>query len=394
MTHCRTSLIAIFLPLLLAAAPATRPSAFPAMNKAYQRLNSLRLAGTIDFSADIDGQTSERHADFTAAFKAPMRFRHEIKKDAIAAGTGSKVYLFLPALNGYVSADSPVDRGEYSSLPKEVQRILMAQDPSLALALADNPAELLIADAASISESVTTIDGQQCPTVTVALIDRDMTLILSPTTHLARRIIIDESRGLTQRGAHVNKAQVVIDYTQCQPDAPVTDAELAFTVPPTAQEMEGEAPDALALIGRPAPPFHLTGLKGEDVSSADLTGGVYVLCFCATWSGQSLLALPGLQQLQEQNKADGVKCFAIDQHEREATVRQVIGTLGLSIPVLLDTDGKTDAAYGAAAVPDMVVVGRDGIVASVSVGPGHDQDIAAAVADALSKPIVTVRPIP
>jgi peroxiredoxin len=381
-----------FLPAILAAAPATRPSALPAMNQAYQKLNSLRLAGTINFSADIDGQRADRHAEFTAAFKAPMRFRHEIKQDAVAAGTGSKIYLFLPALNGYVSADSPVDRGEYSSLPKEVQRFLMAQDPSLVFALADNPAAMLVEAADSVTESQATIDAKEYPAITLSLTDRDMTLILDPDTHLIRRIVLDESRGLLKRGAHVKKAQVVIDYTQTVPDAPVTDAELAFVVPATAQELEGEAPDALALVGRPAPAFRLNGLNGEDISSADLHGSVYVLCFCATWSGQSMLLLPTLDQLQQQTKADGVKCFAIDQHERPAAVRQVIGRMRLSIPILLDADGKADAAYGASAVPETVVVGRDGIVQSVFVGPGHEQDIAIAVSDCLSKPIVTMQP--
>jgi peroxiredoxin len=401
MNRATLWLMGAILPAVLGAAPATRPSELSLMSRAYEKLTSLRLAGTIEFSADIDGQTARRQAAFTALFKSPMRFRHEISGDAIAAegeasaaGEGPKVYLFLPALNGYVTADAPEQRGGLASLPHEVQGVLMAQDPSLALALAEDPAAELMREAQGVTESKAMIDGREFPAVTVRLSDKDVTLMLDPATHLVRRAVIDEGRGLRQRGANVKLAQVVIDYTQIVADGPVTEEQLAFSPPATAQEMEETPGDAVALVGKPAPHFRLSGLNGEDISDADLRGGVYVLCFWATWSGQSMTELAGLDDLQRQVKDDGVKCLAIDQHERETVVRQAIGRLGLSFPVLLDVDGRADAAYGAAAVPETVVVGRNGAVQNVFVGPGHGQEIASAVGEALKGLIVTTRPGP
>jgi peroxiredoxin len=152
--------------------------------------------------------------------------------------------------------------------------------------------------------------------------------------------------------------------------------------------MEPETSDAMSLIGKPAPKFRLAQLGGGQVSDASLKGTVYVLDFWASWCGPCVQSLPQLDQLYKQVQGQGVKFFAVNVQEPAAGVKDFIGRMGLSIPVLLDADGKVGVAFGASAIPETVVVGRDGVVRNVFVGSGQEPDIAAAVDAAVAgKPV-------
>jgi peroxiredoxin len=366
------------------AAPATQPSSLKLMSDAYGRLNSLTLSGAIDMTADIDGRTDHRHVEFNDAFQAPMLFRHEIKDDTIAAATGEKAYLYLPAHNVFVDEDAPTERGAFAALPDDLRAVLRAQDLSLVFALSAHPSDELVADAISVSQSDVQIDGRNLPAVTISTPERDLTVILDSATHLVRRVSIDESRGLSRRGATVKEARIVIDYTKTVADGPVTAEQLAFTPPATAQRMETETADAMTLIDKPAPHFRLPNLDGGQVSDADLKGSVYVLDFWASWCGPCVQSLPRLDDLYKQVKAEGVRIFAVNVQEPAAGVKDFIGRTALGIPVLLDADGKVSLAYGASAIPETVVVGRDGKVRNIFVGAGQEPDIAAAIQDAVA----------
>jgi peroxiredoxin len=356
------------------AGPATRPNSLKVMSYAYRRLTSLSLSGTIDFSGDIDGQTASRHAEFTDAFVSPMRFRHEVKQDVIAAGTGDKVYVFLPGQNVYTEADAPVQRGSFSELPDNLRALLRSQDLSLVFALSNHPAEQLVAGASDITES-----GDS---VTVTQSGRTVTVTLDPATHLVRRVVIDPSRELRRRGADVKEARITIEYTRIVPDAIITDEQLAFAPPPTAQKEQTGTADAMALVGKPAPEFSLASLSGGEVSDRSLRGAPYVLEFWNSGSGPCMLALVALDEMA---RGTGVKILAVNQKEQPDAIGDFMRRLGVTLPVLLDTDGKASAAFGADEVPEAVVVGADGVVTDVFVGPGQEPDIAVAINEAVDQ---------
>jgi peroxiredoxin len=378
------ALVLFFATAISFAAPTTQPNELKKMSDAYKSLKSLEMSGSIDLSADIDGQTAHKHGDFTDEFRSPMRFRHEMKDDVIAAGMSDKVYLYVPAQNVYSADDAPQDRGSFASLSDDLRALLRSQDWSLVFALSDNPSAELVSGATDISTSEIEIDARKYATVTASFADRDVTLAIDPTTHLVRRVMIDASRGLIRRGANVKEAKIVIDYTKIVPGSAISDDQLAFVPPATAQLMEVETADAMSLIGKPAPKFRLPQLGGGQVSDADLKGSVYVLDFWASWCGPCVQSLPQLDELYKQTKGDGAKFFAVNLEEPAAATKDFAGRLNLSIPVLLDADGKVGIAYGASAIPETVVVGRDGVVRNVFVGAGQEPDIAAAVQAALA----------
>ena len=347
------------------------------MSDAYSRLKTLSVSGTIGLTAEINGQKIARSADFTGAYGGANRFRNEVRKDVISSCDGEKVYVFHPSENLYSEQSAPDD----GTLPDDVRRLLASQDLSLELALSGDAATDLLDGSIS---STSNPDG----TIRISYPDRDMTLTLDPATHLLRHVTTDETRALSARGADVKSALVEIDYTSSTADAPIPADALAFTPPATADEEPKQAPATATaaigdLTGKPAPSFRMEKLGGGHVADSDLHGSVYILDFWATWCGPCRESLPGLDAIYKQRKGAGLKVFAVNEQEDADTVSKFVHDTGLSIPVLLDTDGKVGASYGANAIPETVVVGRDGTVKAVFVGSGNEQGIAAAADDAL-----------
>lgn len=369
-----------------AAEPATQPAKIPAeltrMSDAYAALKSLSLKGTIELNADIDGQKADEQVDFAAAYSAPLLFRHEVPGDVIIAGTGQKIYLYLPAHNIYTEQDAPA--GKFDDLSDDVRGVLWKQDISLALALSDNAARELLGRGTLSGAAEVTLDGHNCPAFTFSSASQEMTAIVNPVTHLLRRVVIDESRAQQARGANVKLDRITIDYAQTTPDDAVKPAQFAFTPPATADEAPQDA--ALALVGKPVPHFSLAQLDGAPVSDASLRGQVYVLDFWATWCGRCVTSLPWLDELYKRKKAEGLKVFAVNVQEDPDKIKDFVSAHALSLAVLLDPEGALDHPFGVDEIPQTVIVGRDGIVQNVFIVASDEQEkaIADAVANALS----------
>jgi peroxiredoxin len=368
------------------------PPQLKAMSDAYAKLKTLSLTGTIELTAEIGGEKGNEHSNFTASFSAPMKFRHQVADDVTVADVGDKVYLFVPSSNTYTQDDAPAQRGSFTDLSDDARDLLRAQDLSLVMALSDDGAREALSNATSAAPAPdVAIDGKNYPAVKVVRADDDTTLILDPDTHLIRRVVVDLARGLTKRGADVKTAIMVTDYSQTTPNGPVKDGDIAFAPPPTAQLAQPENSDALALVGKPVPHFALSTLDGGEISDVSMKGKVFVLDFWATWCGPCVISLPGLNDIYQNRKAQGIKVFAVNQQEDPAKIKAFLTQHPLTIPILLDSDGKAGAAFGADAIPETVVVGSDGIVKKVLIGAGHEQDISDALDSAL-RPAAPIGP--
>jgi cytochrome c biogenesis protein CcmG/thiol:disulfide interchange protein DsbE len=375
--------------------PASQPSAgredgvkslLARVSAAYLNLATLQVAGTIDAHADINGEVESHHAEFSAAFNGPGQFKHEVTGDVVAATSGGKLYVFLPAESVFFSGDAPTARGVLDDLAAGAGPLLRTQDLSLALALSDDPARDLTAGATSVSlASPEKIGDQDCPTLNITMPTYAMLVAFDPATYLVRRVTLDLSSGLAARGAAVKTAISTVDFARTITAAPPAADQLAFVLPPTASEYAPEAADANALTGKPAPDFKLTGLDGKVVTSGQLRGSVYILDFWATWCGPCRMSLPGLDSIYKSKKAAGLKVFAVDEMEDQQAVTEFVAETGLSIPVLLDSENSAGAEYGAQGIPETVLVGRDGIVRQVFIGAGNEEAIAAQVDAALGK---------
>jgi thiol-disulfide isomerase/thioredoxin len=147
---------------------------------------------------------------------------------------------------------------------------------------------------------------------------------------------------------------------------PAPDPKFAST------DAAGEAPSSSELAGKPAPDVKLDLLDGGRFELAREKGHVVVLDFWASWCGPCMQAMPQLDELAKELEGQDVRFYAVNLQEDRETVEQALERLGVTPKVVLDIDGAAAEKYAVAAIPQTVVIDRQGNVVDVMVGGGPD----------------------
>jgi peroxiredoxin len=119
--------------------------------------------------------------------------------------------------------------------------------------------------------------------------------------------------------------------------------------------------------------FELQDLSGKKVSLSSLKGKVVFLNFWATWCPPCRAEMPSLERLHARLKDKGLVILAVNLQENAKSVRKFMAEHKLTFPVLLDSDGRVGAIYGARSIPTTYVVGRNGNVLAGTMG-GREWD--------------------
>jgi len=121
----------------------------------------------------------------------------------------------------------------------------------------------------------------------------------------------------------------------------------------------------------PAPAFALASVTGERTALKDaLERGPVILDFWATWCAPCRQALPALQQLHERYAARGLTVLAVstDEPRNQPKIGGVARALGLTFPILIDTDKRASQLYRVEAIPMTFLIDRDGRIRSLHRG--------------------------
>lgn len=331
---------------------------------AYQKLNALTLDGqaTIDIAAM--GRARRESVAFTSSFLKPNLFRLTVDGISVSGRTDDKVFTHLLGPNVYATTDAKAD----APLPTEVKSLLWRQNPSLVLALVNDPlAELSQATTRIESADDVTIEGTSYPAIRLFTKSADVTFALDPATNLIRQVRFDLRKELESAGTPaVECAELLIDYTRIDSGSTPSSEAFAWVAPEGAREAKeatgpGDSDTATALVGKAAPAFSLKLVDGQDVSLTGLRGSVVVLDFWASWCQPCMVSLPHIQNLHKTD-AD-VKVYAINVAEDTDKVRAVLAAKGWTFPVLLDSDSAVSGHYGAdKGIPMTVVIDAEGQV--------------------------------
>ena len=127
------------------------------------------------------------------------------------------------------------------------------------------------------------------------------------------------------------------------------------------------APAAPA-TGSAAPDFTLKSDSGRNLKLSELRGEVVMINFWATWCAPCREEMPLLNQLYEQYRKVGFTLLAINVDDDPAKARVMARKLGVSFPVLFDTDKRVSKLYDVAAMPSTLLIDRDGRVRYVHRG--------------------------
>lgn len=108
---------------------------------------------------------------------------------------------------------------------------------------------------------------------------------------------------------------------------------------------------------------------------------VVVLDFWATWCGPCRMAMPGLQAVKDQFKADSPEILSINQGESAAQAGDFMKKRNYDFHVLLDPETAIGAKYSVQGIPTLVVVDKAGVVRLIQVGYSpNESDLKAMVA--------------
>jgi thiol-disulfide isomerase/thioredoxin len=140
------------------------------------------------------------------------------------------------------------------------------------------------------------------------------------------------------------------------------------------------------LVGQAAFPFKLDLLEGGTFDLAKHKGRVVVLDFWATWCGPCLRAMPTTDAVVREFADRKVKLVAVNLEERPDQVKATLARHKLNVTVALDTDGAISQRYSVTAIPQTVVINRDGKIARLFVGDSQRN------ADALRKALQELCP--
>jgi peroxiredoxin len=121
--------------------------------------------------------------------------------------------------------------------------------------------------------------------------------------------------------------------------------------------------------GSRAPGFELPRLGGgAPVSLADLRGHVVLVNFWATWCKPCEQEMPAMEHLYQALRPEGFALLAVSVDTDTDAVRRYRDRLGLSFPILLDSDQRVAHDYMTFRFPESLLIGPDGVVVERYVG--------------------------
>lgn len=130
--------------------------------------------------------------------------------------------------------------------------------------------------------------------------------------------------------------------------------------------------EALTLSGYPdgmkPPQFRGGTAGGQTVSLAGLRGRVVVLNFWATWCQECRPEMPAFEQLHRDFTAQGLTVLGINVREGRRAIQSYARELGLTFPLVLDSNGKIRESYGVIGLPTTFLIGRDGRAVALAIG--------------------------
>jgi peroxiredoxin len=124
--------------------------------------------------------------------------------------------------------------------------------------------------------------------------------------------------------------------------------------------LAASAAHATPTPGAAAPDFTLRTADGRNVRLDELRGQVVLVNFWATWCGPCREEMPRLDALYAKYRKSGFVLLGVNIDDDPRVAMATAAKLGVSFPVLLDTDKKVSKLYDLGTMPSTVVIDRDG----------------------------------
>jgi peroxiredoxin len=122
-------------------------------------------------------------------------------------------------------------------------------------------------------------------------------------------------------------------------------------------------------VGVEAPTFSLQTLDGEQLDLADLAGDPVVVTFWASWCSTCKQDMPAIQRLADRWGPHGVSVVGVVIDDELGAAQEVAAEHQLRYPSAFDAAGEVARAYAVTGTPETYLIGADGRIAAMWIGP-------------------------
>lgn len=361
------------------------------MSQAYRQAKTYADSGELHlhFNYGGDKQVDER-VDFSVSFARPNKLRMHCYQ-AIVVSDGDKLQATIADLPNQVLSVKAPDKlaldGLYSdeALRQALTAQIAGSSPQIALLVDENflPAVLKDAQPPQLLEPAE-IEGDTCDRVQVTSAAGNLVFWINQQSHVLMRIDFPTNelkQNLEQQvGGPVTNLQLWADLKSGSLDRPIEDIAFEFETPAEAKLVDQfdlralmPAPPAPSkLLGQQIGEFTFEGLDGAPVTRESLAGKVVVVDFWATWCGPCMSSLPNLDTVYQKFKDDDrIRFLAVSIDQPDVPAQKITDTLqgiSVTIPVARDNTQSAFKAFQVEGIPNLFVVGPDGVVQDNEVG--------------------------
>jgi cytochrome c biogenesis protein CcmG/thiol:disulfide interchange protein DsbE len=139
-------------------------------------------------------------------------------------------------------------------------------------------------------------------------------------------------------------------------------------------------------VGERVPDFILTTFEGDQIDISDLAGQVVVINFWASWCKPCEQEAVELEQAYQRYKDQGVVFLGVDYVDTEPEALGYLAKFNITYPNGPDLGTRISQAFRTRGVPETYIVGKDGRLVEVRIGPYTSLgEITAAVENALQQ---------
>lgn len=124
--------------------------------------------------------------------------------------------------------------------------------------------------------------------------------------------------------------------------------------------------------GKLAPDFSLPLIDGGKVTLSELRGKPVMINFWTTWCPACREEMPDLVSVYKEYAGKGLMMLAVDVGEKTSVVMDYVKEIGLSLPVLLDSNSDVARRYRVVGYPTTILIDRQGVIQEVRIGAFKD----------------------
>ena len=364
-----------------------------AFGKFFGALKGFRFHDTVTLHIERQGQRQSEEFLQTFSAERPNKLSYSLESKrggAAVVSDGKELSLYIKGYDKYAIEQAPATFADLLKEKIAFGAIALGNASTVTAALlADDPATMLVQNVKSVDYGgLVDLEGVKCHLLKAGGGDVDWQLWIDAGPQpLVRQFIPDlekayeqlaKAKGQDSPFKNTRIANVVTyknwevdpkfpaDAFVFQPpkDAARVDSFLEIVSDPAAQQLPPHP-----LLGMPAPPIELDLLDGGKFDLATYKDkNVVLLDFWATWCAPCREVMPIIDKVAAKFKDKGVVFFSVNLEDPPEEIRKFLDGAKLKVPVAMDSKGTVGAAYKTDAVPQTVVVAKDGTIQVVKLG--------------------------